>query len=117
MITVRGFFKDINDNDILVEIQNNSEETRTVTINEENSEIWFAGENPVTITQDVENEFEHILAKQCTINLLCNSYVGDLFFAENARDVTVTITKFITTGMLVRRFILFSGYVEPITFS
>lgn len=117
MITVRGFFKDINDNDILVEIQNNSEETRTVTINEENSEIWFAGESPVTITQDVENEFQHILAKQCTINLLCNSYVGDLFFAENARDVTVTITKFITTGMLTRSFILFSGYVEPITFS
>lgn len=117
MITVRGFFKDINDNDILVEIQNNSEETRTVTINEENSEIWFAGESPVTITQDVENEFQHILSKQCTINLLCNSYVGDLFFAENARDVAVTITKFITTGMLVRRFVIFQGYVEPITFS
>lgn len=117
MITVRGFFKDINDNDILVEIQNNSEETRTVTINEENSEIWFAGESPVTITQDVENEFEHILSKQCTINLLSNSYVGDLFFAENARDCTVTITKYVTTGMLVRRFIIFYGYVEPVTFS
>ena len=117
MIRVYGYFKDIDNNDIQVEIINNSEETRTVTINEENSDIWFAGESPVTITQDVENEFQHILAKQCTINLLCNSYVGDLFFAENARDVTVTITKFITTGMLVRRFILFSGYVEPITFS
>ena len=57
MIRVYGYFKDIDNNDIQVEIINNSEETRTVTINEENSDIWFAGESPVTITQDVENEF------------------------------------------------------------
>ena len=118
MIRVYGYFKDIDNNDIQVEIINNSEETKTVTINEEDSDIWFSqSENPVIITQDVENEFQTILSKQCTINLLCNSYVGDLFFAENARDVTVTITKFITTGMLVRRFVIFQGYVEPITFS
>lgn len=117
MIRVYGYFKDIDNNDIQVEIINNSEETKTVTINEEDSDIWFAGENPVTITQDVENEFQTILSKQCTINLLCNSYVGDLFFAENARDVTVTVTKYMKTGMLVRRFVMFYGYVEPVTFS
>ena len=56
MIRVYGYFKDIDNNDIQVEIINNSEETKTVTINEEDSDIWFAGENPVIITQDVEND-------------------------------------------------------------
>lgn len=116
MIEIRGFFKDIQDNDIEVIIQKQSDTTASYEINGDDG-IYFAGESPVTITQEVENEFQHILSKQCTINLITDDYVGDLFFAENARDVTVMINKYITTGMLVRRYTQFVGFLEPVTFS
>ena len=116
MLTISGTFKDLHDNDIQVVIEKQSTQTQTYTINGEDG-IYFAGDNPVTITQDVENEFQHILSKQCTINLICEDYVGDLFFADNARDVSVYITKYIDTGHSYRRYRVFEGYLEPVTFS
>lgn len=115
MIEIRGWFKDIHDNDIVVEIQKQSDENVSLTIGENG--IYFAGDSPVTITQDVENEFQIILSKQCTINLITDSYVGDYLFADNARDVEVVVTRYINQGNQTRRFVLFAGFLEPITFS
>lgn len=117
MITLTGTFKDRYDNDIIVTIEKESTDTSTFTFNEEGCGLYFAGDDPVTITQDVENEFQHILSKQCTINLICEDYVGDLFFADNARDVSVSVTKYIQDGLLVRRYPIFYGFLEPVTFS
>ena len=117
MITISGTFKDIYDNDIIVTIEKQSNDTSTFTFNEEGCGLYFAGDEPVSITQDVENEFQHILSKQCTINLICEDYVGDLFFADNARDVSVKVSKAFTVGMVTRLTTLFKGFLEPITFA
>lgn len=117
MITIQGYFADLNDNYVNVLIEKQSEESATYSINEEGCGIYFAGDEPVSIIQDVENEFQHILSKQCTINLICEDYMGDLFFADNARDVTVTVIKYVNTGHSMQRFTMFYGYLEPVTFS
>lgn len=117
MITIQGSFADIHDNYINVIIEKQSEEDATYSINEDGCGIYFAGDEPVSIIQDVENEFQHILSKQCTINLICEDYMGDLFFADNARDVSVTVTKYVNTGHSMQRFTMFYGYLEPVTFS
>lgn len=117
MITIQGSFADIHDNYINVIIEKQSEQNATYTINEEGCGIYFAGDEPVSIIQDVENEFQHILSKQCTINLICEDYMGDLFFADNARDVSVTVIKYLNTGHSMQRFTMFYGYLEPVTFS
>lgn len=117
MITIQGYFADLNDNYVNVLIEKQSEESATYSINEDGCGIYFAGDEPVSIIQDVENEFQHILSKQCTINLICEDYMGDLFFADNARDVSVTVTKYVNTGHSMQRFTMFYGYLEPVTFS
>ena len=117
MITIQGFFSDIHDNYVNVIIEKQSQENATYSINEEGCGIYFAGDEPVSIIQDVENEFQHILSKQCTINLICEDYMGDLFFADNARDVSVTVIKYVNTGQSMQRVTMFYGYLEPITFS
>ena len=115
MIEFRGWFKDINDNDVVVEITKQSEEELSFEIGENG--IYFAGDSPVTITQDVENEFQIILSKQCTINLITDDYMGDYLFADNARDVEVTVQRYVNQGNQTKRFVLFNGFLEPITFS
>ena len=115
MIEFRGWFKDINDNDVVVEITKQSEEDLSFNIGEDG--IYFAGDSPVTVTQDVENEFQIILSKQCTINLITDDYMGDYLFADNARDVEVTVQKIISQGGHTQRFVIFNGFLEPITFS
>lgn len=117
MITLTGTFKDRYDNDIIVTIEKESTDTSTYTFNTEGCGLYFAGEEPIIISQDVENEFQHILSKQCTINLICEDYVGDLFFADNARDVLVKVSKVVTIGMLPQVTTLFKGFLEPITFA
>lgn len=89
MITLTGTFKDRYDNDIIVTIEKESTDTSTITFNEEGCGLYFAGDEPLQIHQDIENEFQHILSTQCTINLICEDFVGNLFFAANPRDVSV----------------------------
>lgn len=117
MITLTGTFKDRYDNDIIVTIEKESTDTSTFTFNEEGCGLYFAGDEPVSIIQDVENEFQHILPKQCTINLICEDYVGNLFFADNARDVSVKVVKWVDTGMSMQGTTLFKGFLEPIAFA
>lgn len=117
MLTIQGYFADLHDNYVNVLIEKQSEEDATYSINEEDCGIYFAGNDPLSISQDIENEFQHILSKQCTINLICDDYMGDLLFADNARDVTVTVTKYINSGNNTQRFTMFYGYLEPVTFS
>ena len=57
MITIQGYFADLNDNYVNVLIEKQSEESATYSINEDGCGIYFAGDEPVSIIQDVENEF------------------------------------------------------------
>lgn len=69
----------------------------------------FFGDNPITINQDVDNTFEHVIRKSATINLVTHSYLGENLFSYNARDIEIQISK--------GNEILFWGYVEPNTFN
>ena len=70
-------------------------------------------DEPVTIEQDVDDTFEHIIKTTCTINLLTNTYLGDYLFSDNDREISVMVYK--TTEDTNE--CIFSGYVEPLSFS
>ena len=103
---IYGTFKNINNDTISVEIINNSIEGNQVNIGEDG--LFFSGD-PIQIETNVDDTFEHIIKKTATINLVTSSYVGNLFFAENSRSVSVEINK--------GNECLFYGFVDPNTFS
>ena len=102
-----GQFRNINNELVTVQITTNNETTPVTEITRENG-LWFSGE-PILIETDIDDTFEHLIRKSCTINLITNGYVGTELFADNARSVEVEITK----GNVC----LFHGYLEPNTFS
>ena len=103
---IHGQFKDFNNDTVEVFINNTNGGNGQVEIGENG--LFFTGD-PVEIVTNIDNTFEHIIKKSCTINLLARNYVGDYFFADNVRTVSVQIVKNSET--------IFSGYIEPNTFS
>ena len=103
---IYGTFKDINNQTIEVEIINSSIEGEQVEIGQDG---LFFSDDPIQIETNNDDTFEHIIKKTATINLVTSSYVGNLFFAENARSVTVEINK--------GNECLFYGFVDANTFS
>lgn len=102
-----GQFRNINNELVTVQITTNNETTPIKQITRENG-LWFSAD-PLQIETDIDDTFEHLIRKSCTINLITNGYVGTELFADNARSVEVEITK----GNVC----LFHGYLEPNTFS
>lgn len=102
-----GQFRNINNELVTVQITTNNETTPVTEITRENG-LWFSAD-PLQIETDIDDTFEHLIRKSCTINLITNGYVGTELFADNARSVEVEITK----GNVC----LFHGYLEPNTFS
>lgn len=103
---IYGTFKNINNETIEVEIINSSIEGEQVEIGENG--LYFSGD-PIEIETNNDDTFEHIIKKTATINLVTDEYVGNLFFAENSRSVSVEINK--------GNECLFYGFVDPNTFS
>lgn len=101
-----GTFKDFNNDTIEVTINNSNSGEGQVEIGENG--LFFTG-NPIEIVTNIDDTFEHIIKKSAQINLLSKNYVGDYFFADNARTVSVQISR--------NNEIIFSGYLEPNTFS
>ena len=105
-MTIHGQFKDFNNDTVEVIINNSNGGNGQVEIGENG--LFFTGD-PVEIVTNIDNTFEHVIKKSCTINLLAKNYVGDYFFADNVRTVSVQIVKNSET--------IFSGFIEPNTFS
>ena len=103
---ISGQFENINNDTITVTITNSSLGNGTRTIGEDG--LFFTGD-PIHITTNNDDTFETIIRKSCEINFATSDYVGNLFFAENARSVTVEVTK--------GNECLFYGFVDPNTFS
>lgn len=101
-----GTFKDFNNDTIEVTINNSNSGEGQIEIGENG--LFFTG-NPIEIVTNIDDTFEHIIKKSAQINLLSKNYVGDYFFADNARTVSVEISR--------NNSIIFSGYLEPNTFS
>lgn len=102
-----GQFRIINNELVTVQITTNNATTPIIEITKENG-LWFSGD-PIQIETNIDDTFEHLIRKSCTINLITNGYVGTDLFADNARSVEVEITN----GNVC----LFHGYLEPNTFS
>lgn len=103
---IQGNFNDIDNNIVTVTITKNDGDNTIVEIGENG--LFFGGE-PVTIETDLSSTFDPIIRKSCTINFVTDHYIGDLLWSENAGNITVNINK---SGNSI-----FTGYVEPNTFS
>lgn len=106
---LHGIFKDKNEDVILVEINSNFG-SGDITIGEENQvgEIYFS-DDPIEIVTECDDLTTHIIKKTCTINLVTSIYLGNILFAGNEKSIEVEIFK--NTNCI------FSGYVEPYTYS
>lgn len=103
---ISGQFRNVKNDLITVNINNTTITGENVTIGENG--LFFSGD-PVVIQTNNDDTFEHIIKKSAQINLVTKNYVGNLFFADNAKSVEVEIKKNNTT--------IFKGYLEPNTFS
>ena len=103
---IHGSFYDINNNEIKVQIVSYNDTSTERIIGEDG--LYFGG-SPLTISTDIEDTFTHVIKQSLEINFVTDNYVGDLFFSNGARDITVKVLKNDTP--------IFVGYVTPTTFT
>lgn len=72
-------------------------------------DLIFFATDPVTISCDYSDTFNHVIIKTATVRLVSNFNLKDLVLASNNRDIRLTITEGQDT--------LFSGFVEPLSFN
>lgn len=92
---------------ITVVICTKGDNTKKVEIGEEKNGIFFT-DDPVEITSQVNDTFDHILCYQASVRLLCKNFVPD-FFCSSCRDAVVNILR--------NEECIFVGYVKPQAFS
>lgn len=100
------FYNDQNDA-ITVVICTKGDNAKKVEIGEEKNGVFFT-DDPVEITSQVNDTFDHILCYQASVRLLCKNFVPD-FFCSSCRDAVVNILR--------NEECIFVGYVEPQAFS
>lgn len=103
---IHGNFKDINNKNIEVQIISHNDTSIEKVIGENG---LFFGNNPITISNDIEDSFTHVIKQSLTINFVTKNYVGDLFFSNGARDIKVRVLK--------ENVCIFNGYVTPNTYT
>ena len=103
---ITGQFRD--SNNVLITV--NIDVTENIVIGDENSNhhVKFAG-NPVEITCDMEDTFQHVIKQSARITLMTKTYLGGILFGNNPRSIPVEILRGNTC--------IFSGFVEPNTYS
>lgn len=102
-----GQFITQKDDIVTVNIITNNDNSQTVSIGDNTSGVFFA-EDPVEISNENTDPTDVILAQSCTITLLSDHFIADLF-QLNALNATVNI--------LIGDKIVFNGFIEPQTYS
>lgn len=100
------FYNDQNDA-ITVVICTKGDNAKRVEIGNEKDGIFFT-DDPVEITSQANDTFDHLLCYQANVRLLCKNFVPD-FFCSSCRDAVVNILR--------NEECIFVGYVEPQAFS
>lgn len=100
------FYNDQNDA-ITVVICTKGDNAKRVEIGNEEDGIFFT-DDPVEITSQINDTFDHLLCYQASVRLLCKNFVPD-FFCSSCRDAVVNILR--------NEECIFVGYVEPQAFS
>lgn len=104
---IQGTFKDQNNATITVIIENKDITANDIDI--DNSSYLRFSDEPVVITTDIDDSFDHIIKTSATINLTSQRWLGDYLFADNYTSIVVNVLKGNT--------VIFAGYVTPNTFS
>lgn len=104
---LHGHFYNQKDERIEVHILTGGDRTKETVIGEKNGELSFT-DDPVELTSQVNDTFDHLLCQQATVRLLARNFVPD-FFCASCRDAVVNIYR---EGEC-----LFAGFIEPQSYS
>lgn len=102
-----GNFYNNRGDEIKVVICTKGDNVKRVEIGNEKDGIFFT-DDPVEITSQANDTFDHLLCYQASVRLLCRNFVPE-FFCSSCRDAVVNILR---NGECI-----FVGYVEPQAFS
>lgn len=104
---LHGHFYNQKEERIEVHKLTGGDRTKETVIGEKNGELSFT-EDPVELTSQVNDTFDHLLCQQATVRLLARNFVPD-FFCASCRDAVVNIYR---EGKC-----LFAGFIEPQSYS
>lgn len=104
---LHGHFYNQREERIEVHILTGGDRTKETVIGEKNGELSFT-DDPVELTSQVNDTFDHLLRQQATVRLLARNFVPD-FFCASCRDAVVNIYR---EGKC-----LFAGFIEPQSYS
>lgn len=92
---------------ITVNILTNKDRSKSLEIGGSEKRVYFTGD-PVEITGEINNTFDHLIRHSATIHLLAAEFMPDLF-QTNARDSVVNIFR--------NDVCIFAGFLEPQVYS
>ncbi len=92
---------------ITVNILTNKDRSKSLEIGGSEKRVFFTGD-PVEITGEINNTFDHLIRHSATIHLLAAEFMPDLF-QTNARDSVVNIFR--------NDVCIFAGFLEPQVYS
>lgn len=104
---LHGHFYNQKEERIEVHVLTGGDRTKETVIGEKNGELSFT-DDPVDLTSQVNDTFDHLLCQQATVRLLARNFVPD-FFCASCRDAVVNIYR---EGKC-----LFAGFIEPQSYS
>lgn len=104
---LHGHFYNQKEERIEVHVLTGGDRTKEIVIGEKNGELSFT-DDPVELTSQVNDTFDHLLCQQATVRLLARNFVPD-FFCASCRDAVVNIYR---EGKC-----LFAGFIEPQSYS
>lgn len=104
---LHGHFYNQKEERIEVHVLTGGDRTKEIVIGEKNGELSFT-DDPVDLTSQVNDTFDHLLCQQATVRLLTRNFVPD-FFCASCRDAVVNIYR---EGKC-----LFAGFIEPQSYS
>ena len=104
---IHGHFYNQRNERIEVHILTQGDRTREVLIGADGGGLSFT-DDPVELTSQVNDTFDHLLCQQATVRLLTRNFVPD-FFCASCRDAVVNICR---EGKC-----LFAGFIEPQSYS
>lgn len=109
MAYIHGTFKNINNDTIEVRIISNSELSPEILVGDQyDSDVHFSAD-PVTINVALNDLFDTVIKKSCSISLMSSIFLGDVLYAAQDNSITVKVYK--------NNAIIFDGYAEPNTYN
>lgn len=105
---LHGHFYNQKEERIEVHILTAGDRTKEIVIGEKKEGDLSFTDDPVELTSQVNDTFDHLLCQQATVRLLARNFVPD-FFCASCRDAVVNIYR---EGKC-----LFAGFIEPQSYS